>query len=99
VTVRHLQALLFGVVQNSPFLGYTGERKLPAFEARFWLRSWPVREAVSLPRSSALALNGSEAQQRQPMRMALAGHQFSWAFAGALGNPAAHEVAMVQEEL
>jgi hypothetical protein len=89
----------FGVVQNSPFLGYTGERKPPAFEARFRLRSWPVREAVSLPRSSALRLNGSEAQQRQPMRMALAGHQFSWAFAGALGNPAAHEAAMVQEEL
>jgi hypothetical protein len=88
-----------GVVQNSPFLGYTGERKPPAFEARFRLRSWPVREAVSLPRSSALRLNGSEAQQRQPMRMALAGHQFSWAFAGALGNPAAHEAAMVQEEL
>jgi hypothetical protein len=38
-----------GVVQNSPFLGYTGERKPPAFEARFRLRSWPVREAVSLP--------------------------------------------------
>jgi hypothetical protein len=67
--------------------------------ARLWLRSWLVREAVSLPRSSALRLNGSEAQQRQPMRMALAGHQFSWAFAGALGNPAAHEAAMVQEEL
>jgi hypothetical protein len=77
------------VVQHSPFLGYTGERKPPAFEARFRLRSWPIREAVSLPRSSALRLNGSEAQQRQPMRMALAGHQFSWAFAGALGNPAA----------
>jgi hypothetical protein len=33
------------------------------------------------------------------MRMALAGHQFPWAFAGALGNPAACESAMVQEEL
>jgi len=31
-------------------------------------------EAVSLPRSSALRLNGSEAQQRQPMRMSLSGH-------------------------
>jgi hypothetical protein len=32
------------------------------------------------------------------MRMALAGHQFPWAFAGTLGNPA-YEAAMVQEEL
>jgi hypothetical protein len=88
-----------GVVQNPPFLGYTGERKRPGFEAGFRLRSWPVREAVSLPRSSALRLNGSEAQQGQPMRMALAGHQFPWTLAGALGDPAAHEAAMVQEEL
>src|ERR1700727_2918515 len=72
--LRHNHAVR-GVVQNSPFLGYTGERKPPAFEAKFRLRSWPVREAVSLPRSSALRLNGSEAHQRQPMRMALAGHQ------------------------
>jgi hypothetical protein len=33
------------------------------------------------------------------MRMPWAGHQFSWALGGALGNPAAHEAAMVQEEL
>jgi hypothetical protein len=91
--------LYLGVVQNRPFLGYTGERKPPAFEARFRSRRWPVREAVSLPRSSVLQLNGSQAQQRQPVRMALAGHQFPRAFAGALGNPAAHEAAMVQEEL
>jgi hypothetical protein len=99
---RHLEVRVGnveGVVQNSPFWGYTSERKPPAFEARLWLRSWLVREAVSLPRSSALRLNGSEAQQRQPMRMALAGHQFPWAFAGTLGNPAAYEAAMVQEEL
>jgi hypothetical protein len=43
-----------------------------------------------------LRLNGSEAQLRQPtMRMALAGHLFPWTFAGELGNPAAHEAAMV----
>jgi len=28
-----------GVVQNSPFLGYTGEREPPSFEARFRFRS------------------------------------------------------------
>jgi hypothetical protein len=33
------------------------------------------------------------------MRMALPGHQFPWDLAGAFGNPAAHEAAMVQEEL
>jgi hypothetical protein len=32
------------------------------------------------------------------MRMALTGHQFPRAFAGALANPAADEAAMVQEE-
>jgi len=32
------------------------------------------------------------------MRMTLAGHQFPWAFAVAFGTPAAHEVAVVQEE-
>ncbi len=32
------------------------------------------------------------------MRMALAGHQFPWAFAVAFGTPAAHEAPMVQEE-
>ena len=71
---------VWGVVQDPQFLGYTSKRKPPAFEARFRLRRW---EAVSLPRSSALRLKGSEAQQRQPMCMALAGHQFPWAFAGA----------------
>ena len=86
-----------GVVQNRLFLGYMGERKRPGFEARFRLRSWPVREAISLPRSSALRLNGSKAQQRQPVRMTLAGHQFPWALAGTLGNPATHEAMMVQE--
>jgi hypothetical protein len=39
---------MIGLAQNLPFLGYTGERKPPAFEARFWLRSRPVRKAVSL---------------------------------------------------
>jgi len=96
---RRVERQIYGVVQNRPSLGYVGERKSPAFEAGFRLRSWPVREAVSLSRSSALRLKRSEAQQRQPVRMALAGHQFAWAFAGALGNPAAHEAAMVQEEL
>jgi hypothetical protein len=28
-----------GVVQNSPFLGYTGEREPPSFEAGFWFRN------------------------------------------------------------
>ena len=88
-----------GVVQNLPFLGYTGERKPPAFEVGFRLRRWPGQEAVSLPRSSAFWLQRSKAQQRQPMRVALAGHQLPRAFAGALGNPAAHEAVMVQVEL
>ena len=31
-----------GVVRNPPLSGYTGERKLPAFEVGFRLRRWPV---------------------------------------------------------
>jgi hypothetical protein len=64
VTLQGVKRRSQGVVQNRLFLGYTGERKRPGFEARFRLRSWPVREAISLPGSSALRLNGSEAQQR-----------------------------------
>ena len=43
------------------FLGYTGERKPPAFEAGFRLRRWSVQEAVSLPGSGSLGLKRSEA--------------------------------------
>jgi hypothetical protein len=52
-------------------LGYTGERKLPAFEARFRLRSWPVREAVSLPRSPSPlhAQPGCRAHRQKPTRI------------------------------
>jgi len=56
------------------------------------------REAASLPGSSALGLKRSQAQQGQPVRMALAGHQLARALALALGVPAAHEAAVVQEE-
>jgi hypothetical protein len=53
----------------------------------------------TLPGSSVAGLKGPEAQQRQPMRMALAGHQFPRALAVAFGTSAAHEAPMVQEEL
>jgi hypothetical protein len=36
---RQAPVKIIGVVQNSPFLGYTGEREPPSFEARFWFRS------------------------------------------------------------
>jgi Transposase IS66 family len=67
--------------------------------AGFQLESCPAREAVSLPGSRLLGLKWPEAQQRQPMRMALAGHQFPRAFAIALGTAAAYQATMVQEEL
>jgi len=60
-------------------------------------RGW-LREAVSLPGSSSLGLKRSQAQQGEPMRMALAGHQLSRAFAVAFGTSAAQEAAVVQEE-
>ena len=61
----------------------------------FRLRCWPVRKAISLHRSSVLRLQESEAQQRQPMRVALAGHHFAGAFILALRTVAAHEAPMV----
>jgi len=64
----------------------------------FRLEGCPLREAASLPRSSSPGLKRSQAQQGEPVRMALAGHQFPWAFAVAFGTPAAHEAAVVQEE-
>ena len=88
-----------GVVRNAPFLGYTGERKPPAFEAGFRLRRWSVQEAVSLPGSGSLRLKRSEAWQGEPMRMGLAGHHFAPAFALTLRTTAAHEAVMVQVEL
>src|SRR3954452_21648957 len=48
--------------------------------------------------SSVAGLKWPEAQQRQPMWMALAGHQFPRAFAVPFGTSAAHEGPMVQEE-
>jgi len=49
-------------------------------------RGW-LREAVSLPGSSSPGLKRSQAQQGEPVRMALAGHQLSRAFAMAFGTP------------
>src|SRR5271165_3023208 len=68
--------------------------------ARFWVERCLVREggADSLLGSGSLGLQRSEAQQGEPVRMALAGHQFPRAFAVTLGTPAAHETPMVQEE-
>src|SRR5208282_2531337 len=63
------------------------------------LESCPMGEATSLPGSGSPGLKWPEAQQRKPVLMALAGHQFPWAFAVALGTAAAHETTMVQEEL
>jgi hypothetical protein len=58
-----------------------------------------VGKAASLPGSgSLLLLRRPETEQGEPVRMALAGHQFRRAFDVALRPPAAHETTMVQEE-
>ena len=62
------------------------------------LRRRFCREAANLPGLSLAGLKRPEAQQGQPMRMALAGHQFPRAFAVPFGTSAAHEAPMVQEE-
>src|SRR4051794_26960550 len=58
----------------------------------------PVREAASLLRPSPLRLKRSQAQQGEPVRMPLAGHQLPRALALALNVPATHKAAVVQEE-
>ena len=58
-----------------PFWVTQGARKPPACEGRIATgRVGPMREAASLPASSALKLKRSHAQQGQPVRMTLAGH-------------------------
>jgi len=57
-----------------------------------------VWEAARLPGSSSLGLKRSQAQQGEPVRMALAGHQLSRALALARGMAAAYEAVVVQEE-
>ena len=64
----------------------------------FRLEGCLVWEAASLSRSSSLGLKRSQAQQGEPVRMALAGHQLPWAPALALRTPAAHEASVVQEK-
>ncbi len=86
------------VVQKRPFWVTDAAPKPPARDGWISIRRWFCREAVSLPGSSAAGLKWPEAQQRQPMRMALAGHQFPRAFAVPFGTSAAHEAPMVQEE-
>ena len=78
-----------------PFWVTQGVRKRPAFEGRISAGGYPVREAASLPWSSPLGLKRSQAEQGQPVRMTLAGHQLAWAFAMALGTPTAQEAPVV----
>ena len=81
-----------------PFWVTQGALKPPACEAGFRWEGYVVREAASRPGSSSLGLQRSQAQQGEPVRMALAGHQFPGAFALALGVLAAHEAPVVQEK-
>src|SRR5208282_2011080 len=85
---------------NSAVFGlHVGERKLPALGARIpssvW-RSYRTEEAANLSWSSPKGLKFSEAEQREPMWMALAGHYFARALAVALGTSAAHEAPVVE---
>jgi hypothetical protein len=73
-------------------------RKPAVRERRISVRSRFCREAANLPGSSVPRPDWPEDQPRQPMRMALAGHQFARAFAVAFGTSAEHEAPMVQEE-
>ena len=87
-----------GVVQNLPFSGDTARGKRRPARAGFRLEGCPEREAASLPGSGPPGLKRSQAEQGQPVRVALAGHQLARALALALLAPAAQEAAVVQEE-
>ena len=65
--------------------------------AGFRLDGSLVREAASLPGSGSQGLERSQAEEGEPVRMALAGHQFPRAFALALITAAARETPMVQD--
>ena len=88
-----------GVVQNPLILGYTSAQKSSACEGRT-SGGWVSCSGDSQPpRVSLVVAEEAQAQEGEPMRMTLAGHQFPGALADALGMPAAHEAPMVQEEL
>jgi hypothetical protein len=53
---------------------------------------------VDLPASASLRLKRAEAQEREPVRMVLSGHQFARTLALAFSPAAAYEAPMVQEE-
>src|SRR3954463_5511020 len=85
-----------GVVQNLPFSGYTGVRKAPACEGRIATGRVSCVGGCAPPRgSSLLGLKRSQAQQGEPVWMALAGHQLPRTLALTFGVPAAHESAVV----
>ena len=70
-----------GVVRNRLVLGNTGVRKPPAAGASFWFDRFISRQRRSASPGLCLArLERSHAQQRKPMRMVFAGHQFAGIF-------------------
>jgi hypothetical protein len=64
-----------------------------------WKGGCSMREATGFLGSSSLGLEISQAQQGEPVRMTLPGHQLPRTSAVALGTAAPHEAPMVQEEL
>jgi hypothetical protein len=64
-------------VQSGRVVGYRVARKLPVLEGRIWFGGCSMREAATFSSQFCVSLPGlkwPEAQQRQPMRIALAGH-------------------------
>src|SRR5471030_1245602 len=57
-----------------------------------------LKEACRPLWSGSPGLNWPQAEQREPMRVALSGHQLGRTLANTLGAPAAQEAAMIQEE-
>src|SRR3954452_12298330 len=73
--IRLLSAQL-GVVQNLPILGHTGARRAPAYEGRMSTFDVPgVGGGQPPPALSPPGLKRSQAEQGEPVRMVLAGHQ------------------------
>ena len=87
------------MVQNMPIQGNTRAPGRRPVKAGFQLADCLVREAASLAGSVSQGLSKSQAEEREPVRMSLAGHDFPWAFALTLRALAAHVAPMVQKEL
>jgi hypothetical protein len=86
------------VVQKRPILGNTDERIRAAREGGGDVSRANQVKRIERLGSALTELQFAEAEQREPVRVRLTGHQLAWALALTFDAAAAREAAMVQEE-